>query len=120
MLRKLRIFFATLFFLSITALFLDFTGVLHVWLGWMAKVQLLPAILSLNVVAIVALLLLTLLFGRVYCSVVCPLGVMQDIVSNLSGRRKGKKMRFGFSKENRWLRMVVLVLFVVALIAGFS
>lgn len=120
MLRKIRIFFAALFFLSITAVFLDFTGVLHVWLGWMVKVQLLPAILSLNVIAIVAVFLLTLLFGRLYCSVICPLGVMQDIVSNLSGRRKGKKMRFGFSKENRWLRIVVLVLFVVALIAGFS
>lgn len=120
MLRKIRIFSAAFFFLCITALFLDFTGVLHVWLGWMAKVQLVPAVLALNVVAVVVLLLLTLLFGRVYCSVICPLGVMQDIISNLSGRRKGKKMRFSFSKENRWLRITMLILFVVAIVAGFS
>lgn len=27
------------------ALFLDFTGTLHAWLGWMARVQFLPAVL---------------------------------------------------------------------------
>ncbi len=120
MLRKIRILFAAFFFVGITLLFLDFTGVFHLWLGWMARVQFVPALLAVNVAVVAVLLLLTLLFGRVYCSVVCPLGVMQDIVSNLSGRRKGKRLRFGFSKENRWLRIVLLVLFIAALVAGFS
>ena len=120
MLRKIRIIFATLFFVGITALFLDFTGVLHLWLGWMAKIQLLPAILSLNIAIVVALLVVTLIFGRVYCSVVCPLGIMQDIVSNLSGRRKGKRARFSFTKENKWLRYIVALLFIALLITGFS
>ncbi len=120
MLRKIRIFLAAVFFIGITLLFLDFTGVFHSWLGWMARVQLVPAILAVNVAVIVLLLLLTLLFGRVYCSVICPLGVMQDIVSNLSGRRKGKRLRFGFSKEKRWLRILLLVLFIALLVAGFS
>ena len=120
MLRKIRIFIATLFFISITALFLDFTGVLHQWLGWTAKIQLIPAILSLNVAIIVALLLATLIFGRVYCSTVCPLGIMQDIVSNLSGRRKGKRNRFSFTKEKRWLRYGVALLFVIMLITGLT
>lgn len=47
----------------------------------MAKIQLLPAILALNVLVVVGLLLLTLIFGRVYCSVICPLGIMQDYIS---------------------------------------
>ena len=46
MLRKVRIGLACLFFVAITLLFLDFTGVLHLYLGWLAKVQLLPAVLS--------------------------------------------------------------------------
>ena len=120
MLRKIRIFSAAVFFIGITLLFLDFTGVFHSWLGWMARVQLVPAILAVNVAVVALLLLLTLLFGRVYCSVICPLGVMQDIVSNLSGRRKGKRLRFGFSKENRWLRTAFLLLFIALLVAGFS
>ena len=90
MLRKIRIVTAGVFFVLITLLFLDFTGALHLWFGWMAKIQLLPAVLALNVAVIVGLALLTLLFGRVYCSVICPLGDFQDIVSWLSGRRKGK------------------------------
>ena len=95
MLRKIRIALATIFFVGITALFLDFTGALPAYLGWMAKVQFVPAILALNVSIIVILALLTLLFGRVYCSVICPLGVMQDIVSNLAARQK--KARFSYS-----------------------
>ena len=86
MLRKIRICLALLFFAGITLLFLDFTGTIHAWLGWMAKLQFLPAILALNVGVIVMLVALTLLFGRVYCSVICPLGVMQDIVAWVGGR----------------------------------
>ena len=87
MLRKIRIFLAAVFFIGITLLFLDFTGTLHAWLGWMAKVQFLPAVLALNFGVVAVLLLLTLLFGRVYCSVICPLGVMQDIISWIHGGR---------------------------------
>ena len=81
MLRKIRIVAATLCFTIITLLFLDFTGTIHSWFGWLAKIQLLPAILALNVGVVAALIILTLLLGRVYCSVICPLGVMQDLIS---------------------------------------
>lgn len=120
MLRKIRIVFAALFFVGITAMFLDFSGVLHLWLGWMARVQFVPAVLSLNVAVVLLLLLMTYLFGRVYCSVICPLGIMQDIISNFSARRKGKKFRFSFVKEHRMVRYVMLLLFVVAIVAGFT
>ena len=80
MLRKIRIIAAALCFTLITLLFLDFTGTIHAWFGWLAKIQFLPAVLALNVGVIVLLVALTLIFGRVYCSVICPLGVMQDII----------------------------------------
>ena len=118
MLRKIRIVLAVVFFVCITLLFLDFTGTVHAWLGWMAKVQFLPAVLALNVGVIALLVVLTLVFGRVYCSVICPLGVFQDVVSWLSGRRKGKKNRFSYSPAKHWLRYGVFGLFVVALVAG--
>lgn len=107
-------------FALITLLFLDFTGTLHGWFGWLAKVQFLPAVLALNVGVVVALVVLTLLFGRVYCSVICPLGVMQDVVSWLSGRRKKKRYRFAYSPAVSWLRYGVLAVFAVALIAGIG
>lgn len=119
-LRRLRVTLAAVFFTLITLLFLDFTGTLHTWLGWLAKIQFLPALLALNVGVVVALVLLTLVFGRIYCSVVCPLGVMQDVVSWISGRRKKHKFRFSHSPEKRILRYGVLALFIVAFIAGIG
>ena len=119
MLRKIRIVLATLFFVGVTLLFLDFTGTLHAWLGWMAKVQFLPALLALNFGVVAILLLLTLLFGRVYCSVICPLGIMQDVISWIHGKTKKKnRFRFSWSPAKNWLRYGVLALFVAALIIG--
>lgn len=120
MLHKIRMTLAVLFFTFITLLFLDFTGTLHTWFGWMAKIQFLPAVLALNVGVILLLVILTLLFGRVYCSVICPLGVFQDVVSWISGRRKKGKYRFTYSPAKNVLRYGVLALFVIALVAGIG
>jgi len=119
MLRKIRIVLAALFWVAVTALFLDFTGTLHAWLGWVAKIQFLPAVLALNVGVIVGLVLLTLVFGRVYCSVICPMGVFQDIVSWIHGKtNKKNRYRFSYSPAKNWMRYGMLVLFVIALVAG--
>ena len=114
MLRKIRTILAAVFFTLITLLFLDFTGTLHCWLGWMAKVQFLPAVMALNVVVVVGLIALTLVFGRIYCSVICPLGVFQDVLA----RFHRKKNKYSYSKEVRWLRYPVLGVFVIAGLAG--
>lgn len=118
MLRKLRIIIATIFFTLITLLFLDFTGTLHGWFGWLTKIQFLPAVMALNVGVIIFLIALTLIFGRVYCSTICPLGVMQDLISWFAGKRK--KNRFKFSPAKSYLRYGVLALFVAAMVAGIG
>lgn len=116
MLKKIRTILAAVFFVLITLLFLDFTGTLHHWFGWMAKIQFLPAVMALNVAVVVALIALTLVFGRIYCSVICPLGVFQDILARL----RRKKNKYNYSKEVRWLRYPVLVVFVIAGVAGIG
>ena len=115
-LRKIRIILAAVFFIGITLLFLDFTGTLHHWLGWMAKVQFLPAVLALNAIVIVLLVALTLIFGRIYCSVICPLGVFQDIAAWL----RKKRNRYTYSPAISWLRYAVLGIFIVALVASIG
>ena len=120
MLRKIRLALAVLFFALVTLLFLDFTGTLHAWFGWMAKIQFLPAVLALNVGVVAFLVVLTLVLGRVYCSVICPLGVFQDIISWINSRRKKKKFRFSYSPAKSWLRYGVLAVFLIALIAGIG
>lgn len=81
--KKIRIILAAVFIIGITLLF---TGVGTSWWAWMAKLQFLPAVLGFNLAVIAGILALTLLVGRIYCSVICPLGVFQDIVIAL--RRK--------------------------------
>jgi ferredoxin len=120
MLRTIRRIIATVVFVLLSLLFFDFTGTLQAWFGWLAKVQLIPAILAGSGIMIAGICVFTLVFGRVYCSVICPLGVMQDGVSHLSSRRKGKKNRFGFSEPHWPLRFAVLSLFVVGGLAGVS
>ena len=117
--KKTRIVLAAAFFIGITLLLL---GIGAPWLSWMAKLQLLPAVLALNVGVIVLLCLLTLLFGRIYCSVICPLGVWQDIVLQI--RMKGAKLLkkktapMRYRKELKWLRYGIWALYVAAIVAG--
>lgn len=118
--RKTRIALAVLFLIGITLLFLDFTGLAHHWLGWMAKIQFLPAVFALNIGVIILLVLLTLIMGRVYCSVICPMGVMQDVIARIGRHGKKRRYKYSYSKPKNWLRYGVLALFVIAAILGIS
>ena len=118
MLRRIRIILAAAMFIAVTLVFLDFTGTMHHWFSWIPKLQLLEAVLAVNVIAIVLLVALTLVFGRIYCSIICPLGVLQDLFGWLG--KKQKKNRYSYSKEVRWLRYPVLALFVIAFVAGIG
>ncbi len=118
MYKKIRIAVAAVLFVGITLLFLNLAGILRPWLGWMPKIQFLPALMALNFAVIMGIVAVTLIFGRIYCSTVCPLGVFQDIVSWLSSRRKGKKARFNWSPEVKWLRYGIWILFIMALVGG--
>ena len=118
MIRKIRTVLAIVAFGAVLLLFLDFSGAMHHWLGWMAKLQLVPAVLAGNFVIVAVVLVFTLLFGRWYCSVVCPLGVMQDGFNFIA--RKVKKGRFAYRRECRWLRYSLLAVFVVLLVCGLA
>lgn len=120
MLKKIRVIIAALFLIGITLLFI---GIGHNWLGWMAKLQFLPSLLALNFAVIIGVVLITLLFGRIYCSVICPMGIFQDLVIWI--RRKGEKLfkkkkthKFKFVSEHKWVRYGVFVLSVVSLFAS--
>lgn len=123
MLRKIRICLATLCFIAITLCFLDFTGILHHYFGWIASLQFLPAVLAGNLLIIGAILLLTLLFGRFYCSIICPMGVLQDVFYRAGkGFRKRHKniQKPEGTKAKNWLRIGVLTAFVVLMVVGLN
>ncbi|MBO7112049.1 MAG: 4Fe-4S binding protein [Bacteroidaceae bacterium] len=120
MLKKIRVILAALFLIGITLLFI---GIGHNWLGWMAKLQFLPSLLALNFAVIIGIVLITLLFGRIYCSVICPMGIFQDLVIWI--RRKGEKLfkkkkthKFKYVSEHKWVRYGVFVLSIISLVAA--
>ena len=119
-LKVFRIILAAVMLLGITALLLDTTGVLRHYLGWIPKIQLLPAVLALNVAVVVAILAVTLVVGRAYCAVVCPMGIFQDLVIWFRKLIFGKKRPFRYRKPATWLRYTVLALFVLAMLVGFG
>lgn len=94
----------------------------HPQLSAVARVQFVPALLSalqgsaLGIAILVALVLLTVLFGRVYCSWICPLGMMQDFAYRVAHPRRPKRARF--TPNRRWLRLAVGLLCFGVLAAG--
>ncbi|MBP9986319.1 MAG: 4Fe-4S dicluster domain-containing protein [Bacteroidales bacterium] len=121
MLRKIRIAIAALVFTAITLLFLNVFGEASPILSFFARIQIVPAFLAMHFVIVAVLVVATLLFGRLYCSAICPLGILQDIIawfSRLGGKKR--KLRYGYSKGLPWLRPVMLVLFIVAEVAGLA
>ena len=125
MLRKTRIALAIVFWLCITVLFLDLTGATRLWFGWMAKIQFLPAVLAANVGVTVLWVVVTMLIGRIYCSVICPLGVMQDgmihvadWVHRLRTKKKIGRYHFWAPRWTHWMRLAILAVLCVGIVVG--
>ena len=87
-LKIFRVIAATAIFIAALLAFLNFS------MGWetnhILHIQCVPALLSLAAgtlgvaLPLIILLLLTLIFGRVYCSFLCPTGILQDIMGRLA------------------------------------
>lgn len=114
MLKKIRIALATLCLAGFFLLFL-IPGAPDIFPGLelSAKMQLIPAVLAGSIVAVAVLMLLTLLCGRVYCSVLCPLGLLQDFLALTAPAG-----RFRFRPAASGLRVVAVLFFIAAMAAG--
>lgn len=119
MLKKIRVILSLLLFSLITLYFLDFRDLLPESFSFLAKIQFIPALLAVNILILVSLLVLTLLFGRVYCSSICPMGIYQDVVAWLS-KKFIRKKKYTYSKAKNILRWSILVATVVAFVFGFA
>ncbi|MDR0414773.1 MAG: 4Fe-4S dicluster domain-containing protein [Prevotellaceae bacterium] len=110
MLRKVRIGVSATLFALVTFYFVDFSGLMPEKVGnLLARVQFVPAAVAASLTVLLTLLLVTLLFGRAYCSSVCPMGVYQDVVAWISKRTARRKKRYKFSKAKNVLRVTMLV-----------
>ena len=119
MLQKTRISAAFIMLFLITFYFVDFAGLLPHKIQLLTTIQLVPALLAVNIGVIIFLLLLTLLFGRVYCSVICPLGIWQDVTERIA-KLFNKRKKYKFLPARNMLRYGVLALVTIAFLFGFT
>jgi len=124
-LKKLRVILSLFFFVVISALFLDFTekavkSVLHAVVHFQFIPSILQFIATLAPLAMgfVIIILLTLLFGRVYCSTLCPLGTLQDIFHFMNRKLAPRRKGFKFKKPMNWLRYGITGLVILSLLTG--
>ena len=125
-LKRLRVAVSLVFLVLLGIFFLDFAGVFpEQFITGVLFLQFVPSLLKFfNVFSWVAtgfvvVFILTLLFGRVYCSTICPLGIMQDVISFLKRKFKRKKRyNYTYLKALNWLRYTFVGLSIAFLIGG--
>lgn len=119
-LKTIRRIIAILIFIPIVLFFVDFAGKLPIALHNLLSIQWVPALLSFNLLVLSGLLIASILFGRIYCSVICPLGIYQDMLSRLVQRFSKKKKRYSFSPSHSILRYSILICCAFVFILGNS
>ncbi len=121
--KLIRIVVAALSLVAMTLALVAPSAAFCGWLGWLPRTQLVPAIMAGEVVVLVALALLVALCGRLYCAVVCPLGISQDAVrgtAKLLRIVRRNKVRNRGGKVTAVVRYSLLALFAVAAFLGFT
>ena len=125
-LRRFRILISAIVFICFFLVFADFRHLIpSKYINILLYLQFIPSILkfhdlgTLASAGFAAVLVLTLVTGRTYCSFLCPLGIGQDINSRIGGRIRKKFRRYGYKKPFTVIRYTLLaVTFTVAVIWG--
>ncbi|MFO1422115.1 MAG: 4Fe-4S binding protein [Candidatus Competibacteraceae bacterium] len=124
-LKKIRVVVSLIFLALTTLLFVDFERFGPPLAQAVRYPQFVPSLLNftqtfaLVATGFVLVLALTLLFGRVYCSTICPLGTLQDLIIRVADKlRKPRKIKFRPQKSHDALRYGVLALTVGLFLSG--
>jgi ferredoxin len=124
-LKPIRVVLAILVGLVLTIAFVDFRHLVpDMYFDYLLFLQFIPSILrfidieKVAATGFIVVLILTLISGRTYCSILCPLGILQDVISRIGGKFKRKFRRFGFSKPFTILRYSILALSLIIFLLG--
>ncbi|MDR2969114.1 MAG: 4Fe-4S binding protein [Tannerellaceae bacterium] len=101
---------------------MDFRVLMPVSVHSLLHLQIVPAILGGMLGILLLQFILVLVFGRIYCSVICPAGVFQDIINRLFciGKKKKKgSRRFAYRKPMNYLRYILFGLIAALAVFGF-
>ena len=120
--KNFRIVFSLALFLIITFIFIDFRQLLSAsWYNVITYLQFVPSFrkflfyTGFASAGFIFVILFSLLVGRVYCSFICPLGTLQDILIYLSRKIQTKRKRFKYRPPQEFIRFTFLALTVIPL-----
>ena len=123
-LKKIRVYTALFFFFSTSVLFLDIVHLIPTkFVPYILYFQFVPSSIkfinqySLLATGFIFVILVTILFGRLYCSSVCPLGTLQDIISRIALLLNRKKY-FGMLNDFKFLKYSILSVTIISLLSG--
>jgi ferredoxin len=124
LLKWLRIAVALVVFAALTAAFVDFRELIPWKIGhWLGEIQFVPSLVALLTgaslsLACIIIAIVTLAVGRIYCSAICPLGILQDAVIRLTKWGKRKSRPAPFARPQTWLRQIFLWATIIPVVAG--
>jgi len=126
LLRSFRILFSAVVLVCFFLVFADFKYIFpSKYINILLSLQFVPSVLkfyelgTLITAGFAAILILTVITGRTYCSFLCPLGVSQDISGRIGGRIRRKFRRYGYKKPFTILRYTILgVVIIVTVFSG--
>ncbi len=120
MLKMTRVTVSMLLFAAMVLLLVTLESRIATAFGWIAKIQIFPLALSGAATAVTIWLGITLLFGRIYCSTVCPMGALQDIFIRLARLTRHRRIRnrFHYSAPRNKTRYTIFVLVAGSAIMG--
>jgi polyferredoxin len=120
LLRTIRIVFSTIILICFFMVFVDYRSMIPSgYINTLLYLQFIPSFIkfinigTLATAGFIAVLALTLITGRTYCSFLCPLGIGQDLFSRIGGRFKKKFRRYGYKKPFTILRYLLLAMTLV-------
>jgi ferredoxin len=92
---------------------------------WLASAQFVPSLLNLVTgasfsLACILIGVATLLVGRVYCSAICPLGILQDVIGRIAAFTRRRKAVLPYAPPLTWIRRLFLWGTVVAIVLGWG
>jgi Polyferredoxin len=122
-LKRLRVLLSLFVFVGMSYYFAMVRAEFIVWFSPI-KWQFIPAVLGTFAAAawvLLILLLISLLFGRLYCSTLCPLGTLQDINIRIAKFFEGKKRKqFAYRAPHNLLRYGLLAVVAACFLVGLT
>ena len=125
-LKWLRVAVALVMLLALTAALVEFRNLIPPIVGHrLAQFQFVPSLVALIAgasvsLACVVIVIVTLAFGRIYCSAICPLGIFQDVIGRLAKWLKRKSRPLPFAPPLTWIRQIFFWATVLAAVAGWG